>query len=142
MTNNKTLQDAINLAMFAHREQVDKAGQPYTLHLFRVMTNVESETAKIVAILHDLVEDTEYTFEMLNDLGYSKEVIDALKCLTKKDNEPYSDFIERVKTNPVAIAVKIADIKDNMDLTRLFEVEEEDLQRLKKYHTAYRLLRG
>ncbi len=106
------------------------------------MASVESETSKIVAVLHDLVEDTEYTFEKLNELGYSKEVIDALKCLTKRENEPYSDFIDRVKTNPVAITVKIADIKDNMDLTRLSEVTNEDLQRLKKYHTAYKLLQG
>ena len=95
---------------------------------------------KIVGILHDLIEDTTWTFNDLVKAGFSKEVIDAIKCLTKEDNEDYDHFVGRVKTNSLAIKVKINDLLDNLDIKRLNEVREKDVPRLNKYLLAYREL--
>ena len=96
---------------------------------------------KIVGVLHDVVEDSEWTFEMLEKEGMPKEVVDALKCVTKlSEDEDYDHFIARVKTNPLAVKVKLNDLKDNMDITRLGKVTEKDLPRLNKYIRAYKQL--
>lgn len=136
-----TLEDAIALAAEAHAGQTDEAGAPHILHLLRVMQAQEPTKARMTAaVLHDVVEDTDYTFEDLEEKGYTREVIEALRHVTKKDGENYADFIERAGRHPVARQVKIADLEDNMDVTRLGSVGEEDAERLDRYLQAYRWL--
>jgi (p)ppGpp synthase/HD superfamily hydrolase len=132
---------ALEIVTQAHAHQKDKTGAPYLLHLFRVMNRCQSETEKICALLHDLVEDTVWTFEDLEREGFSAEVIAVLRCVTKiHEDEDYEAFIQRVAQNPVAIRVKLADLADNMDITRLPEITEKDRLRLNKYLQAYRTL--
>ena len=129
------------IATSAHEGQVDKAGKPYIEHPMRVMNMGKTVEEKIAGVLHDVVEDSEWTFEMLEKEGIPKDVMDALRCVTKlSEDEDYDHFIERVKTNPLAVKVKLNDLKDNMDITRLGEVTEKDLARLNKYIRAYRQL--
>lgn len=129
------------IATSAHKGQVDKAGKPYIEHPMRVMNMGKTVEEKIAGVLHDVVEDSDWTFEMLEKEGIPKDVMDALRCVTKlSEDEDYDHFIERVKTNPLAVKVKLNDLKDNMDITRLGEVTEKDLTRLNKYIRAYRQL--
>jgi hypothetical protein len=129
------------IATSAHEGQVDKAGKPYIEHPMRVMNMGKTVEEKIAGVLHDVVEDSDWTFEMLEKEGIPKDVMDALRCVTKlSEDEDYDHFIERVKTNPLAVKVKLNDLKDNMDITRLGEVAEKDLGRLNKYIRAYRQL--
>lgn len=129
------------IATSAHEGQVDKAGKPYIKHPMRVMNMGKTVEEKIAGVLHDVVEDSDWTFEMLEKEGIPKDVMDALRCVTKlSEDEDYDHFIERVKTNPLAVKVKLNDLKDNMDITRLGEVTEKDLARLNKYIRAYRQL--
>ena len=138
-----TLQRAIEIATEAHQGQFDKAGNEYIGHPLRVMEMGASEEEKIVGVLHDVVEDTDWTFRMLEAEGFSQEVIAALKCVTKiSENENYDDFIERVRKNPLATAVKINDLSDNMDIRRLPYLSDKDVKRLKKYLKAYKKLIG
>ena len=135
------LERAKAIATSAHEGQVDKAGKPYIEHPMRVMNMGKTVEEKIAGVLHDVVEDSEWTFDMLEKEGIPKDVLDALRCGTKlSEDEDYDHFIERVKTNPLAVKVKINDLKDNMDITRLGEVTEKDLTRLNKYIRAYRQL--
>ena len=138
-----TLERAIEIATEAHKGQYDKAGNDYIGHPFRVMEMGKTEDEKIVGVLHDVVEDAGWTFEQLAAEGFSKEVIAALKCVTKtSENENYDDFIDRVKKNPLAVAVKINDLTDNMDIRRLPYLSDKDVKRLKKYLKAYKRLTG
>lgn len=138
-----TLEKAIEIATEAHKGQYDKAGNDYIGHPLRVMDMGRTEEEKIVGVLHDVVEDTEWTFAQLAAEGFSQEVIDALQCVTKlSENENYDDFIERVKKNPLATAVKINDLSDNMDIRRLPYLSDKDVKRLKKYLKAYKKLIG
>lgn len=138
-----TLERAIQIATEAHKGQLDKAGRDYIGHPLRVMEMGKTEDEKIVGVLHDVIEDTDWTFEMLEAEGFSREVIEALKCVTKlSENENYDDFIERVKKNPLAVAVKINDLTDNMDIRRLPYLSDKDVKRLKKYLKAYKKLTG
>ena len=138
-----TLKRAIEIATEAHKGQMDKAGNEYIGHPLRVMEMGKTEEEKIVGVLHDVVEDSGWTFDALEAEGFSKEVMDALKCVTKKsENENYDDFIERVKKNPLAVAVKINDLTDNMDIRRLPYLSDKDVKRLKKYLKAYKKLTG
>lgn len=113
------LNKALDIAYKAHWGQTDKAGTPYKLHPTRVALHCQTEDEKIVALLHDVVEDTSMTLEELKAQGFSNEVLAALKCLTQIEDEDYQTFIQRVATNPLAVKVKIQDLKDNMDLSRL-----------------------
>lgn len=138
-----TLERAIQIATEAHKGQLDKAGRDYIGHPLRVMEMGKTEDEKIVGVLHDVIEDTGWTFEMLEAEGFSREVIEALRCVTKlSENENYDDFIERVKKNPLAVAVKINDLTDNMDIRRLPYLSDKDVKRLKKYLKAYKKLTG
>ena len=138
-----TLQRAIEIATQAHQGQFDKSGKDYIGHPLRVMEMGKTEEEKIVGVLHDVVEDTEWTFEALEAEGFSQEVIAALKCFTKlSENENYDDFIERVRRNPLAVAVKLNDLTDNMDIRRLPYLSDKDVKRLKKYLKAYKKLTG
>ena len=138
-----TLERAIEIATQAHEGQVDKAGNAYIGHPLRVMAMGKTEQEKIAGVLHDIVEDTPWTFEMLEAEGFAPEIIAALKCVTKiSENEDYDDFIERVKKNPLAVAVKMNDLTDNMDIRRLPYLSDKDVKRLKKYLKAYKKLIG
>ena len=138
-----TLKKAIEIATEAHQGQFDKAGRDYIGHPLRVMEMGKTEEEKIVGVLHDVIEDTDWTFEKLAEEGFSDEVIAALRCVTKiSENENYDDFIDRVKKNPLAAAVKINDLTDNMDIRRLPYLSDKDVKRLKKYLKAYKKLIG
>ncbi len=137
------LQKAIQIATEAHKGQLDKSGKEYIGHPLRVMEMGKTEEEKIVGVLHDVVEDTSWTFDMLEAEGFAPEIIAALRCVTKtSENENYDDFIERVKKNPLAVAVKINDLTDNMDIRRLPYLSDKDVKRLKKYLKAYKKLIG
>ncbi|HTL18503.1 MAG TPA: hypothetical protein VL793_14800, partial [Patescibacteria group bacterium] len=119
MTNEeKLLEKAIQIAVNAHAGKTDRYGAPYILHAIRVMQRLVTTNEKIVGVLHDVIEDTEWTFEMLADQGFPAPIIDALKAVTKKEGEPYEDFVKRSAANPLAKRVKLADLEDNMDLRR------------------------
>ena len=134
------LEKAIAIAVQAHAGQLDKSGAPYILHPLRVMFGVTTEIEQTVAVLHDVVEDSDWTFDQLRDEGFSQSVLEALDCVTKRENEDYFDFIDRIKVNPLAIAVKISDLHDNMNLVRIHTPTEKDLQRIKKYEKALAIL--
>lgn len=136
-----TLERAIEIATEAHRGQLDKAGCDYIGHPLRVMAAGRTIEEKIVGVLHDVVEDSDWTFEQLEAEGFSSEVVEALRCVTKlSENEPYDKFIARVKKNPLAIAVKLNDLTDNMDIRRLPYISDKDVKRLKRYLKAYKQL--
>ena len=138
-----TLERAIEIATKAHQGQLDKAGRDYIGHPLRVMEMGKTEDEKIVGVLHDVIEDTDWTFEKLAEEGFSQEIISALRCVTKlSENENYDDFIDRVKKNPLAVAVKINDLTDNMDIRRLPYLSDKDVKRMKKYLKAYKRLTG
>ena len=135
------LEKAILIATEAHKNQKDKYGAPYLLHVMRVMTSGRTEDEKIVGVLHDVVEDTDWTFEQLQKEGFSNHIIDAIRCLSKtSDEENYDLFIERIKGNQLAVKVKLNDLTDNLDVKRIPEVTGKDVERLNKYLKAYRLL--
>ena len=135
-----TLEKAISLAAEAHNGQKDKNDAPYILHPLRVMARVQSDTEKIAAVLHDTIEDTDYTIEKLREKGYSEQVLEAIDCLTKRDGEDYDKYLNRSISNPIAQKVKIADLEDNMDIRRFDVLKEEDLKRLNKYLRAWKCL--
>ena len=135
-TKKLYLDRAIELAKQHHEGQTDKAGKPYIEHPLRVMNQVESEEEKIVAVLHDIVEDTDISLNDLRNEGFSEEVVSAVECLTKQDGENYDSYIERISFNPLAVKIKLADLEDNRDLTRLPQVTDKDLERLEKYDKA------
>lgn len=138
-----TLERAIEIATEAHQGQFDKAGNDYIGHPLRVMEAGKTTNEKIVGVLHDVVEDSDWSFEQLAAEGFSDDIIEALRCVTKlSNNEPYDKFIARVKTNPLAIAVKINDLSDNMDIRRLPYLSDKDIKRLKRYLKAYKQLTG
>ena len=131
---------ALKLCFAAHKEQLDKSGMPYVFHPFHLAEQMQSEETTIAALLHDVVEDTEYTLQDLAAMGFDPVVIDALALLTHDDATPYMDYVRAIKENPIAKAVKIADLKHNSDLSRLDAVDEKALQRAEKYRQALALL--
>lgn len=136
------LEKAQRLAEERHRGQIDKAGQPYIGHPRRVMEKMPTPELRIVAILHDLIEDTPETLASLRGRGFPETVLRALDALTRGENESYSEFIARVKLDPLAAVVKKADLEDNMDLTRIPTPGPADEARNRKYRKAYKQLTG
>ena len=136
-----TLEKAILIATKTHKGQVDKAGEPYILHPLRVMMSVNSLEEKIVAVLHDVIEDSDMLPTYLFKFGFSEEIIDALEYLTKRKGEKYQDFIIRVSDNRLATIVKLADLNDNMNLSRIKNPTDEDFARAGKYRLAHSFLR-
>jgi (p)ppGpp synthase/HD superfamily hydrolase len=134
--NMASLERAIQLAVQAHAGQKDKGGEPYILHPLRLVFKLHGETERIVAALHDVVEDTDWTLERLRGEGFAEEVLVAIDHLTRRKNEPYEDFIERVNTNALARTVKIADLRDNLDESRLSQLADQDITRMSKYRRA------
>lgn len=135
-----TLERAIEIAARTHAGQVDKGGAPYILHPLRVMLRVAPGAQQIVAVLHDVVEDSEVTFEDLGREGFSAEVINGLRAVTKVEGESYEDFVARAALDPVGKKVKLADLMENSDLSRIAEPSQKDLERIEKYGRAIRYL--
>lgn len=138
----KILDSAIIVAIMAHAGQTDKAGLPYILHPIRVMMAVNTIPEKIVAILHDVLEDTEITPEILISRGIPEYLVCAIKMLTKDPNkkQTYNEYLINIKTNEIATNVKIADMRDNSDLLRFHDLEEKHLKMIKKYHRGIKML--
>ena len=137
------LQRALEIAIEAHKGSKDKGGNDYILHPLRVMLSMNTNDEMIVAILHDVVEDTKWSFEDLEKEGFSKKIMLGLRSVTKKsDEEKYEDFIQRAKKNDLGRKVKISDIKDNLDVSRLKLITEKDKTRLKKYENALKILKN
>jgi (p)ppGpp synthase/HD superfamily hydrolase len=137
-----TLERAIAIAARMHAGQLDKAGSPYILHPIRMMMRMTTAVEMMAAVLHDVVEDTSTTLEDLRREGFSEELVEAVDCLSRRTGETYEAFVARVAANPTAVRVKLADLADNMDLTRLGEVRQKDLDRLLRYHESWKRLRG
>ena len=132
------LQRAIEIALEAHKGALDKGGNPYILHPLRLMLQMDSEEEMIVAILHDVVEDSEkWSFDKLHKEGFSKKIINSLRSVTKEnENEDYEKFIDRSIKDKIGRKVKIADISDNLDISRLTKVTDKDILRINKYKKA------
>ncbi len=137
-----TLEKAIQIAAQAHAGQKDKAGMPYIFHPLRLMLQMDDELSMMAAVLHDVVEDSSWTIDALKGEGFPQEVISAVDHLTRRENEPYEDFIVRVGHNPLASRIKRADLQDNMDITRLKTITPRDLERLERYRQALHTLSG
>ena len=134
---------ALKISFDAHKNQVDKSGMPYVYHPFHLAEQMDDEYSTCVALLHDVVEDTDITLDDLKAQGFPNEVINALSLLTHKKNVPYMDYIKAIKENPIATEVKLADLRHNSDYTRIGKFEsltEADKKRLDKYDKAIRLL--
>jgi (p)ppGpp synthase/HD superfamily hydrolase len=134
-----SLSQAICIATTAHVGQFDKGGNPYILHPLRIMLKMDSNEERIVAVLHDVIEDTNVLISELRTV-FSEEIVNAILALTRNLNESYMDFIRRCKENELARRVKMADIEDNMDLSRIQNPSEEDFKRVQKYEKALKEL--
>jgi len=134
------LEKAIQCAVKAHAGQKDKAGAPYILHPLRIMMKMDNQAGMIAAMLHDVVEDSSVTLADLRAEGFSEEVIAAVDHLTRREGEAYEIFINRLRHNPLAVKVKLADLEDNMDIRRIENVTERDIERMQKYQTARKKL--
>ena len=131
---------ALRLAYQKHLGQYDKSNIPYIFHPMHVAEQMDDENSVVVALLHDVMEDTDTTEQELADLGFNEEIINALKILTKPRNMEYLEYIKEVNKNDLAKKVKLADLKHNSDLTRLDIVTEKDLKRVIKYKQAIEYL--
>ena len=131
---------AMKLSFVAHKDQVDKSGLPYVFHPFHLAEQMEDELTATVALLHDVVEDSEYTFDDLRKMEFPDTVVDALVLMTHSKDTPYLTYIARLKGNPLAKAVKMADLRHNSDLSRLEIVDQKALDRVEKYKKAMAIL--
>lgn len=137
MPNSPLLARAIAIASVAHEHQIDKAGAPYILHPIRMMTRARTDDERIVAMLHDTVEDTDWTLETLKNEGFPDHILAGIDGMTNREGESYEEFIERAARNPISARVKLLDLEDNMNLTRLAQITDKDVERLRKYHRAH-----
>lgn len=133
---------AMKIAYAAHAGQTDKTGIPYIFHPMHLAEQMETEATVCAALLHDVVEDTDMTFADLEQEGFTPEIIAALRLLTHDPAVPYMDYVRAIKQNPIAAAVKLADLRHNSDLTRMDTIDEKALQRAEKYKNAIALLLG
>ena len=131
---------ALKLCFDAHKNQVDKSGMPYVFHPFHLAEQMETEETIIVALLHDVIEDTEYTIEDLIEEGFDKTVVDAVALMTHADGVDYMQYIAAIKQNPIAKAVKLADLRHNSNISRLDVIDEKAYERRKKYMEALEFL--
>ena len=131
---------AMKLCFEAHKDQLDKSGIPYVFHPFHVAEQMTDEVTTIVALLHDVVEDTDYKLDDIAAMGFGQDVVDALALMTHDKNVPYLDYVAKIKDNPIAKAVKLADLAHNSDLTRLDVIDEKTRKRMEKYKTTIALL--
>ena len=131
---------ALRVCFAAHKDQQDKSGLPYVFHPFHLAEQMTDELTTVAALLHDVAEDSCYTFSDLEAIGFPAEVLNALRLLTHDDSIPYLSYVAALKHNPIARAVKLADLRHNSDLTRLNTVDEQALSRVRKYAAAIALL--
>lgn len=131
---------ALCLSFAAHKNQLDKSGMPYVFHPFHLAEQMDTEETVTVALLHDVIEDTDYTMDDLIAMGFPESVTDALALMTHDDAVPYMDYVAQIKPNPIARVVKLADLRHNSDTSRLDVVDESMAKRLKKYAAAIELL--
>ena len=123
---------AMKLCFEAHKDQLDKSGMPYVFHPFHVAEQMTDEVTTIVALLHDVVEDTDYKLDDIAAMGFGQDVVDALALMTHDKNVPYLDYVAKIKDNPIAKAVKLADLAHNSDLTRLDVIDEKTRKQMEK----------
>lgn len=140
MIYSSIINKALKFVYKAHEGVVDQGGIPYVFHPLAVAEQMDDENSTLLALLHDVVEDTNYTFDDIRALGVCDEVVNALRLMTRNKTEFYFDYIDRIKTNPLAVKVKLADLNHNSDLSRTDKVTEYDLKRLKKYNKAKEIL--
>ena len=138
----QTLERALAIAAAAHAGQVDKGGAPYILHPLKVMLRMTTLEERIVAVLHDVVEDCDISLDDLRKEGFSEEVLTAIQSVTKVPGESYEDFVERAAQNPIGRVVKLADLEENSDLSRIASPSWDDLERVEKYRRAIARLRS
>lgn len=131
---------AMKLCFQAHKDQTDKSGIPYVFHPIHLAEQMKDEDTTVVALLHDVVEDTTYTPEDLAAMGFNDRVIAAIRLMTHDENIPYMEYVAKIKENPIAKAVKLADLAHNSDTTRLDTVDAKAAARVEKYTKAIRLL--
>ncbi len=131
---------ALKLSFDAHKDQLDKSGMPYVYHPFHVAEQMETEETVAVALLHDVIEDTDHTLEDLKAMGFPDSVTEALALMTHDDSVPYMDYVAKLRDNSIARAVKLADLRHNSDLSRLDVVDDKALERVEKYKKAIELL--
>ena len=142
MLYSAEINKAIKLMFAAHKEQLDKNGLPYVFHPFHVAEQMQDEDCVIAALLHDIIEDTDMTADDLRAQGFSDRVVDAVVLLTHTENDDYGEYIRNIKKNPIARAVKLADLRHNSDLSRLETVTDKDLARAGRYRRAIEELTG
>ena len=131
---------ALRLAYEAHQGQFDKSGVPYVFHPLHLAEQMPDEESIVAALLHDVVEDTDYSLEDLKSMGFPPKALEAVALLTHTGEEPYLRYVARIKENPIAKRVKLADLRHNSDLSRIRQVTERDRDRVEKYAAAIRLL--
>ena len=131
---------ALKLSFEAHKDQLDKSGIPYVYHPFHLAEQMETEDAVVVALLHDVVEDTVYTLDDIRAMGFPERIVKSLALMTHDKSVPYMEYVKKIKSDPVAKAVKLADLRHNSDLSRLDYVDERALERIEKYKKAIALL--
>lgn len=142
MIYTENTKKALKLCFEAHKDQIDKSGIPYVFHPFHLAEQMNDEVTTVVALLHDVVEDTDYTLSDLQNMGFGKEITDALALLTHSPDVPYMDYVLKIKDNLIAKAVKLADLKHNSDESRLEVVDEKAVLRKEKYQKAIELLKS
>lgn len=140
MIYTKDTKKALKLCFEAHKDQVDKSGMPYVFHPFHLAEQMKDEDTTIVALLHDVVEDTAYTIEDIRAMGFNGNVLEALALLTHDPAVPYMDYVAGLKHNPIARSVKLADLEHNSDVTRTDVIDERTIRRCEKYKQAKLLL--
>ena len=140
MIYTEKTKQALKLCFEAHKDQVDKSGLPYVFHPFHLAEQMQDENTTIVALLHDVVEDTEYTLDDLRAMGFGDEVMEALSYMTHDPAVPYMEYVARIRENDIARRVKLADLRHNSDITRLDSIDQKALDRVAKYAQAIRLL--
>ena len=140
MIYTRMTKEAMKLCYDAHKDQVDKSGLPYVFHPIHLAEQMENEETTIVALLHDVIEDSNYTIADLEAMGFSERILTALKLLTHEKDVPYMEYIAKLKEDPIARTVKLADLAHNSDLSRLDEVDEKAIRRATKYAKAIQLL--
>lgn len=131
---------AMKIAYQAHQGQIDKTGLPYIYHPIHLAEQMQDEATTCVALLHDVVEDTDITVEQLSQEGFPQEVLEAIQLMTHAPEVPYMDYVREIKKNPIASAVKLADLRHNSDMSRLDVVDDKAVTRVEKYHRAIDLL--
>lgn len=140
MIYTENTKKALELAFEKHKNQKDKSGIPYIYHPFYIATKMNNENEIVVALLHDVIEDTNTTINDLKNIGFNNDILDAVDCMTHYDGQDYHEYIKKLSKNPIALKVKIEDLKHNLDITRLTTITKEDEIRVKRYKSCLKYL--